>query len=123
MPLDRALAAKARRHDQEPVVSAAARRAGVAGVERAFVDEIERLGFERGEPFADRPRDVGHGFSSTYFARNRPCASTNSSIRPMPPNSLKFTHASVEKVYATYRFAAPMNTKNAIQLQFSLRHA
>src|SRR5262249_48179083 len=92
--LDRAAAAEALRRDgRAPVRAAAVAVSGMAAVLLAFVDQVERLRLERGQPLADGLGDA-HCLSSTWRARNRACTTTNTSIRPMPPNSLKLTHRS-----------------------------
>src|SRR3989442_14756176 len=89
-------AAEAGREDFHPPVRAAAGAgAGMSGVLRALVDEIERDRLERREALPDALGNV-HCFSSTYLARNSACTMTKTSIRPIPPNSLKLTHRSVE---------------------------
>ena len=71
---------------------AAGTRAGVAGVLRALVHQVERQRLEGGKALADALRDA-QGFSSpTCLARNSDCATTNRSISPMPPNSLNEAH-------------------------------
>ena len=73
--------------------------AGMAAVRLAVVDELERERLQRGQAAADERADVrlrAQVFSSAYLPSTRACASTNSSIRPMPPNSLKLTQRSVE---------------------------
>src|SRR5262249_14957677 len=88
MALERAAAAEAPGHDRKPPVRAAALAvAGMAAVLLALVHEVERLRLERGQSLADRLGDA-HCLSSTYFARNADCATTKSSIRPMPPKNL-----------------------------------
>src|SRR5581483_8693351 len=96
-----ALACEARRHDGDvPVRLALGARAGVPGVLRALVDHLEAERLERGQALADA-RGHAHGLSSMYFASSSDCAAAKSSMRPMPPNTLKFTQRSVEKLYAT----------------------
>lgn len=87
------LAGEARRDDGEaPVRAAAGTRAGVAGVLRALVHQVEFQRLERGEALADALRDA-QGFSSpTCLARNRDCKITNRNISPMPPKSLNEAH-------------------------------
>src|SRR2546426_12524683 len=85
-------AAEAGRHVLAPPVRAAAgSRAGMSGVLRALVDEIERDRLERREAPPDAPGNV-HCFSSTDLARDSACAATKTSIRPLPANSLKLSH-------------------------------
>ena len=73
-------------------------RAAALGVARmpavalAFVFQLESLGLQAREPRADLLGDA-QGRSSTYLASSAACASTNASISPMPPNSLKLTQA------------------------------
>lgn len=71
--------------------------ARVPAVALALVLELEQLGLQAGEASADLPGDA-QGFSCTYLASSAACASTKASISPMPPNSLKFTHALSEKL-------------------------
>ena len=72
--------------------AAAGARAGVAGVLRALVDQVERQRFEGGEALANTLRDA-QGFSSpTCLARKTDCSTTNRNISPMPPNSLNDAH-------------------------------
>lgn len=90
MARDDGLAGKAGRDDgQAPVRLAARRGAGVPGVLRALVDELEAQRLERGEALADLPGDAQGLSSSTYFERRADWATMNRSISPMPPNSLK----------------------------------
>src|SRR5712691_12487365 len=101
-------------------MAAAGRCPLVTGVPVRFVQKIERLRLERGEPLADRLGQIHQleaSFSSTWRARNNACSTTNTSIRPMPPKSLKLTQVSVGKLYATSRLAAPMKVKKPAQLQ------
>src|SRR6185503_12504136 len=97
---DGRLAGKARRGNGEPPVRAAARAvAGVADVLLAFVDQVEVERLERGEALTDSRCDAHLSagfFSSMYLESTMAWATTNSSISPMPPNSLKFTQLSVE---------------------------
>ncbi len=77
---------------------AAGPRAGVSGVLRALVDQVERERLEGGEPLADALRRA-QGFSSSMWrARNSACPTTNSSMRTLPQITLKSTHRSVEKL-------------------------
>src|SRR5688572_27737228 len=97
---DGALSGEARRDDRQPPVRVAAFAvAGVAAVRLALVDQVERQRFEHRQAAADLGADAclpAHAFSSAYLPSTSACANTNSSIRPMPPNSLKFTQRSVE---------------------------
>src|SRR5690606_34328454 len=95
----RALADERSRNDGQAVVTAAALGAFVADVQGALVDQLQLLGRERLETFANLLLPFAHELlSSTWRASMNACASTNASISPMPPNSLKLTQASVEKV-------------------------
>lgn len=98
---DGGLSGEGARDDGEPPVRAAARRvAGVAAVALALVLELDRLGLQNREARANRLGGLGDAQdpSSTYLERSAPCASTNASISPMPPNSLKLTQALSEKL-------------------------
>ena len=98
---ERRLAGEARRNDAQPPMRAATRPpARMTLVLRAFVDELELLGFEACEARANLGFDVHVPLppSSMYLERKSACAITNSSIRPTPPNSLKLTQISVEKL-------------------------
>lgn len=98
---ERGLAGEGARDDGQPPVGAAAGPvAGVAAMALALVLELERLGLEDGEARADLLGGLGDAqdLSSTYLERNAACASTNASISPMPPNSLKLTQALSEKL-------------------------
>src|SRR6185369_8328899 len=65
--------------------------------------------------------DVKHYLSSsTYFDSSMPWPSTKTSIRPMPPNSLKLTQTSVGKLKAITRFRKPMKMKKMIQDRLTL---
>jgi hypothetical protein len=67
-------------------------RAGVAGVLRALVHQVDGERIERGEPLVDALGDA-QGFSSvTCLARKTDCSTTNRNISPMPPNSLNEAH-------------------------------
>ena len=90
---DGGLPGEARRdYRQAPVRAAAGARAGVAGVLRALVHQVERQRLEGGETLADALCDA-QGFSSpTCLARNTDCRMTNRNISPMPPNSLNEAH-------------------------------
>ena len=86
---DGGLAGKARRDDGNAPVRLPARPcAGMAGVLRALVDEVEGERFEGCEPLANALLDVQGLSSSTCLARNSDCATTKSNISPMPPKSL-----------------------------------
>ncbi len=98
---DRGLSGEGPRDDGEPPVRAAARRVtGVAAVALALVLELDRLGLQNREARPYRPGGLGgaQDLSSRYLERNAACASTNASISPMPPNSLKLTQALSEKL-------------------------
>lgn len=84
--------------DRQPVVAAAAFRAFVTCVPRRFVFDGNRFGLERGELLADEILDAqARSFlSCTCLASITACSSTKASMRPMPPKSLKFTHACSE---------------------------
>src|SRR4030065_826499 len=60
--------------------------------------------------------------SSTYFASIMACSSTNTSIMPVAPNSLRLAQASVEKLKATYRLVTPSTKKNRLQLRLTRFH-
>src|SRR5205809_1732647 len=94
--------------------------ARMAGMLPGFVEEVHGLRLERSQPLADRLGQIHQleaSFSSTWRARNSACSTTNTSIRPIPPKSLKLTQVSVGKLYATSRLAAPMKVKKPTQLQ------
>lgn len=46
----------------------------------------------------------------------------NTTIAPVVPNSLKFTHCDSVKLCTTYRFATPSTAKNSAHARFSLSH-
>src|SRR5512134_9315 len=95
---DRGLSGERRRDDGEaPVGAAALTVAGVAAVRLALVDQLEALRLQAREPLADALGDA-QGLSSAYRESTTPWASTNTSISPRPPNSLKFTQALSEKL-------------------------
>src|SRR5512145_2082940 len=108
MPRHGAQAAEGLRNDGEPPVAApGGAGAGVARMLRAFVLEVECERAQRGEPLAHGALDRVHhspsplagaaffgASSGRYFESHIACATTNASIRPMPPKSLKFTHVS-----------------------------
>src|SRR5256885_15127741 len=88
------LAAEARRDDLDsPVRAAAGARAGMSGVLRALVDEIERDRLERRAALPEAPGNL-HSLSSTYPARDRACATRKTRLLPLPPDSLQATHTS-----------------------------
>src|SRR4051812_22426007 len=92
MASDDRFSGKARRDDRHaPVGFAAGLRAGVSLVLRALVDDIEAFRLQGCQPLADLRR-YAHCLSSTYFARTSDCSTAKSSIRPMPPKSLKVAH-------------------------------
>src|SRR5256885_14528012 len=89
----------------------------------AFVEQIQSDRLQRGQPLPDDVLGGHHGFgdsgaaffggsSCTYFDSHNACAMTNAIMRPRPPNSLKFTHVAVEKLYATQRLSVPLKRKN-----------
>ena len=83
------LADEAGRDDGDaPVRLPAGPRAGVAGVLRALVDQVEGERLEGREPLADALLDAQGFSSSTCLARNSDCATTKRNISPMPPKSL-----------------------------------
>src|SRR6476469_6644545 len=97
----------------------------------AFVAQIQRDGIQRRKALADdlfaRHHGLGGsvaavlgGSSCTYFESHSACAITNAIMSPMPPKSLKFTHVSVEKLYATQRFSVPLKRKNTPHATHSL---
>ena len=90
---DGGLAGEARRDDGEaPVRLPAGARAGVAGVLRALVYQLDGDGLQCSEALLDALRDA-QGFSSPMcLARNTDCSTTNRNISPMPPNSLNEAH-------------------------------
>src|SRR5574343_1038100 len=74
-----------------------------------------------GAIFADD--DIEHYFSSSmYLDSSMPWPRTNTSIRPMPPNSLKLTQVSVGKLKAITRLSTPMIAKKAIHDRLTLFH-
>lgn len=94
---DGVLAGEGARNDGEAVMSAAALGAFMTDMQAAFVGEFEMLRGQRGQPRLYALRGIAHGcFSSTCFAISMACANTNTSIRPVPPKSLKLTQVSVE---------------------------
>src|SRR5688572_3800358 len=91
------LAREPRRHYSDPVVPAAVARAFMAGVVGGLVQDLERFGSQPGELLLDANGYVAHsGLSSACRASTSACSTTNTSSRPVAPNSLKFTQASVE---------------------------
>src|ERR1700674_3113350 len=95
---DGRLAREALGHDREPPMRlAAGSGACMPGVLRALIGEVQRHRLEGGQPLAYLGGDV-HGLSSAYFARKSDWTTTKASISPMPPNSLKLTQRSVEKL-------------------------
>src|SRR5688500_11052773 len=93
---DDRLAGELRRHDRQPPVGAATFPvAGMAAMLLAVVDQLQRKRLQRLQPLADAPGDA-QCLSSTCRARNSAWISTKPNISPMPPNSLKLTHRSVE---------------------------
>src|SRR5512135_3293461 len=101
---DGRLAAKRLGHDAQPPVRCAARLpAGMPRVGCALVRQLERDRREPREALPDLLFD-SHCLpppSSMWRASNRACMRTNSSMSPVPPNSLKLTQRSVEKLNAT----------------------
>ena len=102
MALDPGHAGEARRNDRELVMPPAGCGAGVSGVTLRVIDHFHRLGRERAEAAFDLFYRAQFGpLSSTNLDSTTACATTKASISPVLPNILKFTHASVEKLYAT----------------------
>src|SRR5687768_9353808 len=111
MPCHGVLAAESFRNDGEPPVAAPrGPRTGVARMLPALVLQFQCHRGEGCEPLAHGALDRVHqgappaggsdpgaafaGSSGRYFEIHMACASTKASIRPMPPKSLKLTHAS-----------------------------
>src|SRR6185295_7462083 len=99
------------RHDDEAVVPAAALCPFVPDVLCGIVPDVDRIRVEGRELLANAcfRRISGRfhlvpsssTFSSIWRERKSACRTTKTSIRPMPPKSLKLTQVSVEKLNAT----------------------
>ncbi len=86
---DFGLAGEARRDDGEaPVRLTAGPGAGMAGVLRALVHQVEGERLEGRQALANGLLNAQGFSSSTCLARNSDCATTKSNINPMPPKSL-----------------------------------
>jgi hypothetical protein len=71
---------------------------GVAAVRLALVDQVDRERLQRRKAPADFLVDAQVFSSSAYLPRTKAWAMTNRNMSPIPPNSLKFTQRSVEKL-------------------------
>ena len=99
MALDARQAGESGRNDGELIVTPAGRGAGVPGVARRIVDDFQRLRSERVEAVFDLFYRAQFGpLSSMNRDNTTACPRTKTSIKPVAPNILKLTHASVEKL-------------------------
>src|SRR5438046_1863281 len=105
------------RHDHQRKVPAARCCAGVAGMLGAVVVDLERHGRKVGEAHAQCGRNVGHDRSGRWRATDATVATPSRKKSPIAPQTLKLTHAAVEKFEATYRFAPPMASRKTTQVQ------
>src|SRR6266508_454045 len=97
MPRRRRLACEPAGNDGEAIVPAAALRALVSCVPARFVHDLERFGIELRQPLLDELGGVHSAFLSWMWgASMKACNTTNTSMRPMPPNTLNCTHTASE---------------------------
>src|SRR5688572_1626725 len=136
MPRHGVLAAEGFRNDGEPPVApAGGARTRVPLMLRALVLQLQRERLQRREAIAHGALDRVHhspsplagvaalaGSSGRCLESHIACASTNASMRPMPPKSLKLTHVSVLNAWATHRLSIPLKMKNTPQAMQSLVH-
>src|SRR6185312_9600381 len=126
-------------YDAYPIMTCAALRAGVAGVQMRLVLDDEAVRREGGQALADQFDAIfNHGVLPGPRSARDPASSscmwrlsqtdwpiTNTSRSPIRPKTLKLTHcASVKRPEkATYRLMKPAARKNSAQLRLSLFQA
>ena len=114
MPLDAALAAK-RLGDEPHAEVPAFARAGMTGVPRAVVVDVElqrrELAFERradaADAFGSHVRPASDEVPRLPPQEPRDCAAVNTNVATVSPNTLNFTHVASLVLNATSRFTAP----------------
>lgn len=98
MPRNAVEARKTAGYKAQAVMPGAGRRARMACMQMGLVDQLTLDRIEScGEAFANAFETIAHCVSFRYFDRYMLCPTMKAIIIPVKPNSLKSTHAAVEK--------------------------